>query len=356
MRIESISIENFRNISSSNFSFHPFANFIVGSNGVGKTNLVESIYVNFFSRSFRTPHLKECIRKGEKNFKISSVINLKGVRHNLTIEFKDGLKTLRIDGKKYLIGEYIKYGMIFVITAGSSKIIYGEPHLKRKFFDSVIMRFYPEYIYDLSKFRKIYRNKIELIKKGVFEKNTFHIWNVQLTQIYFKIFNRRKEFVKILNEMVKGDFLSIENKKIKILYNPSIDFEKKTFEEVVLQLDRSLEKEILKGQLLFGPHRDRFDFFYDGELARTFASAGEKRSILLNIFFKLFELMKTKSGESPVFIFDDIDTEIDEDRIGKVINSLYGKTQIFITSSKEHLFKNFDFDKKLIYLKNPMYS
>ncbi len=350
MKIESIKIENFRNISSANFKFHPNVNFILGKNGVGKTNLVEAIYVNFFSKSFRTSHLKECLERGKENFRISSVVNLKGARHNLTIEYRDGFKTLKIDGKKYLIGEYIKYGMIFVITAESSKIIYGEPSLRRKFFDSIIIRFNPDYIHHLSRFRKIYKNKVELIRKGIKDRSAYHLWNIQLAEVYREIFKKRKEIVDILNHIVKYDFLVDVRKSISIIYSPSLDFNLYNVDKIVEILDRNLEKELERGYLLFGPHRDSFEFFYSGEPAKVYASAGEKRSILLNIFLKLFELMERKLGELPVFIFDDIETEIDIERLKKVLNSLYLKAQIFATSSKSELLNNFIFDKKIINL------
>jgi len=344
-------VENFRNISSLRMDFSDVANFFLGKNGIGKTNLVEAIYVNFFSRSFRTSNLKNCVKMGERDFSLSCDIVLKGITHNLSMEYKNGVKTLKVDGKRYLLGEYLKYGMIFVITALSSEIVYGEPSLRRKFFDSLITRIYPEYIYLLGRFRKIYANKRDLLVKGVEEKEIFHIWNVELARVYHEIYRKRVEFVKLINEGDVYDLFSRERKKIGILYSPTIDFYRMELKDVVGFLDENLGLEIDRGQVLFGPHRDKFYFTYDEKMAKDFASAGEKRSILLNIFFKMIDILDDLKGELPVFIFDDIETEIDSNRLEKLLLGLKDRVQVFLTSSKPELLEGMLEKKKIFYLR-----
>ena len=94
---------------------------------------------------------------------------------------------------------------------------------------------------------------------------------------------------------------------------------------------------MIAGHSLIGPHRDDLEILFDGHDLRKFGSSGQQRSALLLLQLAHVSIFNATRGEYPLFLLDDLDAELDYRRIGQLLEFLQGKTQTFVTTSKESL-------------------
>src|SRR4029077_14199646 len=105
------------------------------------------------------------------------------------------------------------------------------------------------------------------------------------------------------------------------------------------KLTESREREIRLRRSLVGPHRDEILIEIDGKSAQKYASAGQFRSSLIAYYLAQMEVAFEKQGEYPLFLIDDVDSELDTMRIHQLLQILESKTQIFITTTKPELIR-----------------
>ena len=96
-----------------------------------------------------------------------------------------------------------------------------------------------------------------------------------------------------------------------------------------------LPAELASGYALIGPHRDDLSILFDGREMRVYGSSGQQRSALLLLDLAAISLYNLCHHDYPLFLIDDVDAELDEKRIEKLLEYLEGRTQTFITTSKK---------------------
>ena len=119
-------------------------------------------------------------------------------------------------------------------------------------------------------------------------------------------------------------------------------------------VEKYREKEKIVGTSLIGAHRDDFEIFLGGRSAKNFCSQGQQRSIALALKLAEGEISREECGEYPVFLLDDVLSELDRDRKNYVLSQLYGR-QVIITSCDENDFSGIDGGKR-IYVESGKYK
>ena len=110
------------------------------------------------------------------------------------------------------------------------------------------------------------------------------------------------------------------------------------------RLQLRAQAEVIAGHALIGTHRDELEILFDGHDLRKFGSAGQQRSALLLLQLANITVYNATRGEYPLFLLDDIDAELDYTRIGQLLEYLDGKTQTFVTTSKDSFVQKFGAD------------
>jgi DNA replication and repair protein RecF len=105
------------------------------------------------------------------------------------------------------------------------------------------------------------------------------------------------------------------------------------------RLHLRLQAEIASGYALIGPHRDDLEILFDGRDIRPYGSSGQQRSALILLDLAAISVYYSWHNEYPLFLMDDVDAELDRRRIGHLLEYLEGRTQTFITTSKNDLIK-----------------
>ncbi len=355
MYLESAVFENFRNIEKVGFSFSPGVNIFYGNNAQGKTNVLEGIYLFAGGKSFR--HARErdmiCFEKENARACISYTTSERTNKMEMRL-FRDAKKQMFKNGVKILraadfIGNF-KSVLFFPDHLG---IVKNEPSVRRSFVDGAISQLSPAYLAALLEYGKVLEQRNALLKNyqsyGASFGITFSVLSERLAASAAKISAMRAEYLARLAEIVDSCLSDMtgSSEHVTLEYMTSIG---KTPENELTDVSANeekyrkafsvnAEKEKILGVTLSGCHKDDFEIKLNGKSAKLFCSQGQQRSIALAMKLAEGEISRERSGELPVFLFDDVLSELDAKRKGYILSRLAGR-QVIITSCAES-----DFDK-----------
>ena len=345
MIIKRFKAENFRNIEKCDIEFSSGVNLLYGNNAQGKTNAVEGIYVFARGKSFRASEDKELVRFGCEGFRI--FIEYEDKNGVNTLEYslfgrerrrkKNGYKIEKI---KEMLGSF-KAVLFYPDDLG---LVKGSPEERRDFLNVAISQCYDVYLSYYANFKKALENRnclLKLSSKGNYvDDNELISWSYYMAEYASYINIMRKEYVNKLSEYVGRLMKEISdgNEEVTLHYKSDIDDYSLNREEIFNEYKRifteELSREKIVGSSLYGPHRDDVIININGKSARSFASQGQQRSIVLSLKLSEGEVNKEICGEYPVFLFDDVLSELDEKRKKFVIDGI-GERQIIITSCEK---------------------
>lgn len=358
MKILNLNIKNFRNYSNAYFDFSENNNIILGPNGQGKTNLLESIYFLALAKSFRSNKNSEIIMFNCDNFDIECNLIKKNRNYNIKIKYSLSNKyEISINDIKYKSKNSI-LGLLKVVLfyPDDLYLIKDSAEIRRKFLNDTLMQFRPKYIKLLSDYNKYLKNK-SYILKHLSEKPSLsellYDYNAKLAELGGEIAFIRANFLKLLCEETASIYKELnENEHFNLQYmtkltNATLDI-KKNQEEFLKLLDIYKNHEINAKSCLIGIHRDDILFEINHNNARNYASQGQTRSIVLCLKLGVREMLIKDTGNIPILLLDDVLSELDEHRQNFVLNKIK-KGQIFITSPNKLIQ---DINGKSIYINN----
>ncbi len=345
MILKSFKAQNFRNIENCSLEFDEKVNLLLGENAQGKTNAVEGIY--FFSRgkSFRKGDERDLIRFGEEGFNIS-----------IEYEDKNGINTLeyallgkerrrkkngyKINRASEMIGNFKSV----LFCPDDLTLVKGGPDERREFLNVAISQCYPSYISIYSDYKKSLENRNAILKnasKGFyFDEQELRAWSDSLAEYASYIYIKRKEYIKKLEVYAKTfmEDISERKEKISIFYKSDLEVSleeivdrEKIKEEYKKIFSENIMKERITGVTLYGPHREDIVIKINEKDARIYSSQGQQRSIVLSLKMAEGEVSRDMFSEYPVFLFDDVLSELDEKRQRFVLSGMKDR-QIIITS------------------------
>lgn len=371
MYCKRVALKNFRNIESCSVDFCDGTNILVGENAQGKTNLLEAIFYASVGRSFRASATSEMIRFSSDSSEISIdyMSEKKEKSDNITIRiFSDKRKTveknhLRIDKLSDIVGSF----RAVLFCPEHLSLIKDGPSERRSYLDIAISRISPKYIHLLQRYGYFLKQRNALIKSAIKDRavfdSTIELWSEQLASVAAEISRYRVEFLKRVSLIVGECFEDMTGKKesVDITYRSLAGFSEDDYfdnEKVKSKyfslLSSSYEREIAMGSTLFGAHKDDIEIKINGKNARSFASQGQQRSLALALKLAEGEICKEEFSDYPVFLFDDVLSELDDTRRDYMIRYATGK-QVIITTCEVAVVDKLSADKK-IFVKNGKYT
>ncbi|MGD2091987.1 MAG: DNA replication and repair protein RecF [Candidatus Aminicenantes bacterium] len=339
MIIEYLKLNGFRNLKNYEISFCKNRNLIYGLNGVGKTSLLEAIFLLAFGKSFLNRKKSDLVNHNSNEFLIRlTCAHPHGFSH-LSASFHNRF-SLFLNKKKTNIFE-INHYLYPVFFSSSDYNLYIEniPYT-RKMFDRFIFGVDSLYIRYILGYNRALKQKNYLLKttQNITELRS---WNKIISELAEKIVGIKMKFIEKLNTEIAGKF----DRDLTVHCRPSLQVDQGISRSSFLQQMESLQESELKVQRsLLGPHLDGFDLLLNSKPLK-FYSSGEKKIHLLMIYISFIELFRKVKQEYPVFLLDDFDTAIDAKNIDFLMKN-YPEMQVIATSVSI----NPDFDR-LIQLK-----
>lgn len=336
MYIRSLSLQNFRNYEKEVLHFSDGVNIICGNNGMGKTNALEAIYYFSQGRGLRGAG-REAIRYGCQDGKISAEFRSDDRDHVGEIRFegrnkKIFLNDIELKKTSQLIGKFV----CVLFTPDEMNLVKGSPEVRRKFVDSSIIPMRPSYLSALMTYNLILKQKSSLLHREDYKM--LPIFNQQMAEIGSRIIHMRHSYIESVKDLAAEVQLEISGgtERLEMGYNASVKPESTRDEtvEAFLQKLSAMESSEKENKICFvGPHRDDISFKINGKSAKSFASQGQQRSIVLCLKAAQTELIHRETGESPVMLLDDIMSELDRYRRDFLREKISGK-QVIITCTE----------------------
>jgi DNA replication and repair protein RecF len=360
MLLEALEAQNFRNLNGQ-IPCGKNLNIIFGENGQGKTNWLEAIYLLATTKSFKTAKLTETINFGEELAIVRGTVQQSAEIHrNLQVALQGNTKILSVNNKKETIHRYLGELHAVIFNSDELEIVRGTPESRRKFLDGGIVSIYPPFIQTLADYNRVIRQKNSLLQsaqdKGYSLERTGELlepWNEQLIQLAGRIHKARIRYVERLNEVLEKKLFGKE--EVSIRYISSLEGKGDLSDYAALLEERlklRVQAELAAGHALIGTHRDDLDILFDGHDLRKYGSSGQQRSALLILQLATLAVYFEQNKEYPLFLLDDIDAELDYGRIGQLLEFLSGKTQTFVTTSKESFIEKFGAGASILTIEN----
>src|ERR1041385_6683341 len=349
MLLAEIEVTNFRNLTGK-LVFGPHLNLIYGNNGQGKTSWLEAIHVLARTKSFRTTRLHETIRFGETSASVSGrVIAGSNLERDLEVAIKENSKSILVNSKREPFTRYLSQLQVFSFTAADLDVVRGMPEARRRFLDRGIASLRPSYLQTIVDYNRVLKQKNKLLHIADEEQLSLDKvseliapWNDQLVSLASVIHSERIEFVGSINAVLERQLF--DRRDLTTRYSSKLEGKGNLndFESVMrARLALRLSAEIAAGHSLIGPHRDDLEVLLDGREIRVFGSSGQQRSALLLLDLAAISVYNSRLNDQPVFIIDDVDAELDERRIRRLLEYLENRTQTFITTSKRSHVEDF---------------
>lgn len=329
MECNAIRIKNFRNIEEAEIEFDAGVNILTGDNAQGKTNLLEAISFTALGKSFRTTHEEDLIRFGAESAEISIDFTDSVRRQNITVRMMPG-KRRRIEQNK------VKVGRLSDIVGAFRTVLFCPEHLslikdgpaeRRNYLDIAISQLYPVYLKSLQRYNQILKQRNQLIRKAENDLKTFddtvEFWTQQLAHEAAVIARYRVQYLSRAKDHICACFAEMtgEREIPEAVYAGSSHKEPESYldtqqteRDYMDLLMKNHDREIGAGSTLWGIHKDDIDIQINGRSARAFASQGQQRSLALAMKLAEGEVCAEICGEKPVFLFDDVFSELDSTR------------------------------------------
>jgi DNA replication and repair protein RecF len=350
MHVISLTAVDFRSYSFVEINLEPGVTTFIGSNGQGKTNLVEAISYCSTLSSHRVSQDLPLVKSDQPRAIVRTGVKYLDRTNWLEVEiWPSKTNKAKLNGSECKKTKEI-LGILQTITFSPEDLILvkGDPGDKRHFLDELLVQKSSSYAGVKSDYDRVLKQRNALLKSaGPARKNnldsvlaTLDVWNDQLVNFGSQIIFARNQIINELFPYVSKSYaeLAPTSKALNIKYLPNVSSETMALSDLVTAMKEKLQErqqdELDRGLTLVGPHRDDMEIFI-GELpAKGYASHGESWSVALALKLASFDLLKaTSPAGDPVLILDDVFAELDAARRNQLILRVKNVEQVLITAA-----------------------
>lgn len=340
MFLKELSLTNYKNFESLKFSFDTKIICFVGLNGVGKTNILDSIYHLSYTKSYFNPIPSQNIKHGETFFFISGKYMIHDKEENILVSLKKGdKKIIKRNNKLYKkFSDHIGKIPLVLISPDDRNLIIEGSETRRKFIDGIISQTDKEYLNNLIDYNKTLKQRNALLK--MFYDNsenirkTIDIYDRQLSSDAQKIYDKRREFLNEFIPIFKSRYKELSNDKENVEIKHSSDISPD--QNLYKLLKNSLEKDLRFQYTTKGIHKDNLNLNLDNFPIKKYGSQGQQKTFLIAMKLAQFDYL-SKLDSKPILLLDDIFDKLDDTRVKQIINLVNQEkfNQIFISDTNK---------------------
>lgn len=344
MRILRLSLTDWRNYETADVEFGPGANVLAGSNGQGKTNLVEAIGYLTNLGSHRVSGDAALVRAGTESAVIRATVVAaeREVLAEVLIN-KVGANRAQLNRSAVRPREITRNVSSVLFAPEDLAIVRGEPSARRRFVDELLVQRAPRLAGVLSDYEKALRQRNGLLRgsRGLIDTESLAVWDERLVTTGSEVLDARSALLADLEPLVAEQYAVVAgaDQLVSIASQRTVDEEAaegSTVERFTAALARVRRREIERGVTLVGPHRDDVLLTINALPARGYASHGESWSLALALRLGAVELLRhaLPTGD-PIVILDDVFAELDERRRVRLAERVSRYEQVLVTAAVE---------------------
>lgn len=323
MFLKNLSLLNYKNFDSTEFEFDRKINCMVGNNGIGKTNVLDSIYHLSFGKSYFNPITSQNIRHDADFFVIDGIFEKNEREEQIIVSAKRGQKkVIKRNNKPYeKFSEHIGFIPTVIISPADRDLIIEGSETRRKFIDGVISQSDNKYLNSLIDYGKILAQRNSLLKyfaaNNSFDRDTLSVYDMQLEELGNILFRKRKAFLETFIPIFQKRYATISNGREEVSISYKSQLEEGDFKN---QLEENLQKDMALQYTGVGTHKDDLIFEIESHPIKKFGSQGQQKSFLIALKLAQFDFMKELSKVSPILLMDDIFDKLDENRVAHIVD------------------------------------
>jgi DNA replication and repair protein RecF len=348
VRLDSLGLEGFRNLATQNLEFHPQTNFLFGPNASGKTSLLEAVHYLAIGRSFRTQQDRDVLQFGAARFALEGVSSIGPEVRRAEIR-SDGLaKKLFLDRAEIdRLSAYLGWLPVVTMLLDDIRLVRGGPAERRGFLDLALSKVSRQYILALAEYRRVLAQRNRLLIQSP-DDTLLRTWEDQLINTGSIVYHLRQRYLPGLLEAARQSAEELlPGRFVAFGYRSSVRSDGDLTANYRVAFESARARERLLGTTLVGPHRD--DIVIRKTVGpqveprppvpeplelRRFGSEGEQRSASIALKLAEARLLRAERRTEPVFLLDEIASELDPDRSARLFRVLEREGQIFYAAAK----------------------
>jgi len=340
MRLNSLSILNYKNIREAELVFSPKINCFIGNNGMGKTNILDAIYFLSFCKSHSNSIDSQNITHGSEFFLLQGKYTLGDNTEDIYCGMKlRQKKQFKRNKKEYeRLSDHIGLLPLVLVSPDDMVLISEGSDERRKFVDGVISQYNNTYLNQLLQYNNALKQRNALLKsEHKIDDSLLDIWEDQMALYGNYIHEQRKKFIDEFIPIFQNfySYISGGNEQISLSYKSQ--HENRDIKESMVS---TRERDFLIGYSTQGVHKDELEMLLDDYPIKRVGSQGQNKTYLISLKLAQFDFLKRTHNLSPLLLLDDIFDKLDSIRVKKIVELVSGDTfgQIFITdTNREHL-------------------
>ncbi len=353
MNLDTLHLEQFKNYRNLTLDFNHRITSLVGVNGSGKTNVIDSIYYLGYTKSAFGSGDYQNILHGENHFLI------KGNFHSDSKKFevkayleRNQKKVIRFDDLDYeKLSDHIGKILLVISTPYDGDIIRGPGEVRRKWVDSCISLVDKTYLETLIRFQKTLKQRNSLLRQANGRLSSPQVslldtYDAQVIEYSGSLSLVRQKFIEQFIPFFHSNVSSL----VKDLEKCDIKYESDVLEsEFEKNFSQAREKDILMQRTTMGGHKDDFVFHMDGYPIKRFGSQGQQKTFLIALRLAQFDYLTYRESVKPILLLDDIFDKLDDRRIKNLVATLKDENrfgQVVITDARKERTESFFRDYK----------
>lgn len=328
MRLLALRLRDFRNIEAADLEPGPRATVIVGPNGQGKTNLLEAVYLLATLKPLRTARLSELPRFGTRACRVEGAFELGSARRVIGVQIEDGVRQALVDGKKVRdLEDYFGGVAVVAFTPDDLAVVKGGPEVRRRFLDRAVFNRFPAFLGESRTYARALKSRNRLLKEQT-PAEVIEAFDEPLARAGARIVIRRRRllaelaprFDEVLGRLSRGQLRG------RLRYAPPVvegaEEEGEVARRLLEELARRLPRDRERGFTSVGPHADQLSIKLGDRPARTYASQGQQRALVLALKIAEIENLREMLGFQPLLLLDDVSSELDRERNAQLMDYL----------------------------------
>ena len=348
--INRLRVRSFR--AHNDISFEPGSAsvLILGSNGVGKTSILEAISIFSYGKGIRNAKFYDMINKDKKGFLIDLDLN---IRENFVLEYQtsynklDRSRRVMINNKEITAKHSRKTIPMLCIAPYTEKIFTGSAMLRRNFLDKLVNIFDNDHSVRLNEYEKNLKQRTKLLKDDIDDVNWLGALEKKLSELSVAICSSRLDLIDRISKKLNSSLEKFPNLEIEFYHSMENDLIKKAaidveeFLKEKLQANREIDR--LLGGSRVGCHKtDLMVKNLQKNLSAELCSSGEQKSILISLVLSTASAFMEYTKKSPIILLDEVFTHLDLEKKSSLLEKLVDlQSQIWITATeKEKFFKD----------------
>jgi DNA replication and repair protein RecF len=338
MHLKQLSLLNFKNYNEAELTLQPGVNAFVGSNGAGKTNLLDAVHYLSLCKSYFNPIDSQQIKQGADFFMINGIFDKDNQKEVIACGLKrNQKKQFKRNKKEYQrLADHIGLFPSVMISPYDISIIIEGSEERRKFIDNVISQTDNQYLDELIAYNKTLINRNALLKliadTGKYDPALLEVYDDQLIISGNRIFQKRKSFMETFTGIFNRhyQYISDNAEQVQLVYESQLlggDF--------AALLKKSVERDRVLERTNVGIHKDDLQFTIHGMAMKKFGSQGQQKSFLIALKLAQYSFLQEQKGYKPLLLLDDIFDKLDENRTLKLMQMVSDNNfgQVFITDT-----------------------